>query len=526
MKKFTIKGNFFRSYIEGPLNLNKKLTIAFFFAFVHLIIGILINRGELGFSAMTFGEIADASSISNGSSIFSLWPGQPFGYSILIWITSKIIPDVIYSAALVILISRIISIALFFLICTEILSLAWSIAATVFLIFQFQFLSHLLYLWVEGPFIASELAFVYFLLKFKTSNYNQKFLFASGLAGSLMFNIRYIAGCYILFFGIYALYKFFQKKLSFKGLLIAGSISLLIIAPVLYRNFILTNTLAGHPIGLQPAYNFIQAFRELIIQTGIFSFIPFPGKFWHFGHAFTIPLIAFVVFITICPLFLSKLKNKSGFIWLMMPLYIVAFAYAESSTRLDIINFRFIYPIIPFFSLHLFSILEFYYLEFKSSRLAIKFLITLIILSTLTTTAILLVKGSRPSNFNYSPELLNKIKNLNPTPKTIIINRYGDQLGMHFPDIQRIAIPYTDKANGDYMAIYGMKAWSREDFIKTVKDNNINIIAFFLGRNHTDPFLDQNEYGTFIKSLFLGQDPIVIKREETSDGVLIWIKTS
>jgi len=65
---------------------------------------------------------------------------------------------------------------------------------------------------------------------------------------------------------------------------------------------------------------------------------------------------------------------------------------------------------------------------------------------------------------------LKKIEKFNPAPKIILINRIGVQPRIHFPDLRRVAITYTDKASGDYIAIYGMKAWSREDFIKTVKN--------------------------------------------------------
>jgi hypothetical protein len=510
------------------LLLNNQIKTAICIGLIHLAIGLFVNRFHIGFSAMEFGMLSEASNLKAGGSILSLWPGEPYGYSILLWLLSTIVGTTINSAIIIALFSSFFSGAIFYLIASELFDKKWAIISSIVFLFQYQQIAHTLYLWVEAPFATLILCYLYVIILAKKADYPPHLCLFGAILSSILFNLRYIGAIFVLLYALDMIAAYYSRRINFKYLTGYGLVCLFICMPLLYRNYILTGHLSGHPVGLTPAYTFFGAFYELLIQLGIFGLTWFPASFWSAGQLFTVPLVVFIFMIMAFAISVSHAIRDTRFPAYILPFYIVSFSVAEASTRLDLIHYRFVHPVIPLL------IFSFYYLlqnvrtvPFPPLHIRSIVLIMLGILPLITMIGVSSVetwKGNIPADFNYSPETLRKLKELSLDDSPILVNRYGDQLTIDFPNKHLITIPYSDIKNGNFTEAWGMRPWTRDKLIEYVAENKIKYLVFFLGKNHIDPFLEGGEYGESIKPIFLGEDPIVASRIEVTDGVIITFK--
>ena len=178
--------------------------------------------------------------------------------------------------------------------------------------------------------------------------------------------------------------------------------------------------------------------------------------------------------------------------------YIFVFSIFESITRLDLVNYRFIHPIVPFVFIAFFVRIKKINQYISIIKLRMPNLIYVIAFLIFGLSCVKILKGSGVSDFNYSPQTLNHISQALESNAAILTNRFGDQVGIFRDDLKVHLIPFTDKANAGYTEAYGVKVFNQETFNSFVKKNEIIAVVFFMGPNKRDPFLNAGEYGEFV----------------------------
>jgi hypothetical protein len=277
---------------------------------------------------------------------------------------------------------------------------------------------------------------------------------------------------------------------------------------------------------VDPAYHFADALGELVYQAGIFSFVPIPPILLSFGQWSQAGVVGAAILSALLLMVVALSNRQARYILLLVVAYLIAFAIAESITRLDLVNYRFIYPIVPLIVIGIFVIVDnvgrtLFVAEARPLGIFLKFGLKTLAALTIIAGANVVYQGFLPDDFRYGPKTIAAISRQLKAGDNVLVNRFGLQLSMFRPDVMITMVPFGDPCNGNYMEAYGIHLWTRDQFAETVSRLHIRYVVFFRGRDDSDPC---DEYGPFMKSVFVGRDSLVESVQSLPDGRIITLR--
>ena len=343
--------------------------------------------------------------------------------------------------------------------------------------------------------------------------------FLLGLILGLTIWFRYTNVIYVvLFSGLILLYPLFSKgrwENSLLTLLLGGIVS----ASLLYRNFLYTGHLSGHPINNVKTNDMdVAIVKSLNYLT---------AHIFDFDVNDNLIAILFVSLLIIMSIFiiLNSYKNKIFLLKVLpislMPLaYLLFFSYAQSITRVDDVSTRYLLPLYLTGLIQVFFIL--YSIKFK--RKLNFFYMSIIMLSISMSGFYVILKYSPHRIYNdrdYSPETIDYILKNIEKGSTLIGSRYLGQLLIHSLDYNMIGLKFYS----EYNRAYGRQLTNRKsDLIKKILDKNVKYIILFTGADKNENFLNRDDYGEFITSMIEKGTDIVESTIELDDGIVFKLK--
>lgn len=501
----------FRGWIAGCQRLSLFSVLPFLTV---PLVGLYVCSAQIGFGSMTFGHLGDAMAFAESLTLKSISPLYPFGYPALLGLISLFGISVVHAAILLNVISNIgLVIVVGVLIRSETI---WCRVLTLMALSLSSGLStHFLHLWAEAPFTFLSIAALAYYQKLSTAE-------LSGNPPKAMQMIVLAALCmapvYVRYVGIFipitvsVLFTFqaFDLRSNWRQSLKTlsaywafGLASICFALPLILKNLLIHDGLTGHPVGVSAAYDFKTALITMVEATGAYglnldyvSRAPILNKCQHFIQAGT--LIWTIILFTII---LQRLREPSFIRTLVVACisYILIFSYAQSITRLDLINYRFIHPIVPLMIVSVTLVCFMDHHVGEKNRLVDSFKKIILFGTIAIVVAGGLVRVSLPiekmSDFQYSPETLTWVKNNLPKSSVVLVNRFGDQIRIVRSDIVSFMIPFIDPMNAGYTEAYGVELWNEASFKAIIKNRNVNYIVVFLGSNNTDVFWEEGWYG-------------------------------
>jgi hypothetical protein len=466
-------------------------------ALLAVLFSILLTRGHVGFASMSFGFLSEANKLSNGYSIFQLWPGEPFGYQIIISVITR------FFTFSTVQVAYYLNILCFFFTLYYYAKLLFSInfftrkdSIAILIIYSFysQSLWHATNIWVEAPFTLITMVFFANLVNSEKGALRRNFALLFFAILSMYF--RYIGIVLVGVSVVYVLHCFCRKKINIYHLFVLAIFSISLIFPLLYRNYQITGVITGHALSVAPAYRLDGALVAVIFESMRWLPIALPNIIFT-NQLYIAYIISFIFMVVMTKKWFVGEKFEVELVKYYPSAYIVIFAIFESITRLDLVNYRFIHPILPFvfiiFCVNLKKINQLKIFENKAPNFLVACAIVILCIA-----CVKVYKGSKVSDFNYSPNILDYISKNIPPDGAILTNRFGDQVGMFRTDIKVHILPFTDQLNGGYTEAYGVKLLDKNSYNKFRLNNKINHVVFFMGVDGRDSFLSANEYGEFI----------------------------
>lgn len=515
---------FVRSPLWGGLSL-------FIFS---ICLGAITNRFSVGFSAMSFGQIGEAAALALTGNLAELTAIEPPGYPLLLapFIALGIKP--VFVALAVNNICGGLTVLFSFLIGRQFFKPVTALAVGVMVACHFMLLAHAQFLWMEAPFLTATLAATWYAIRLVQQD-NVMSLKQAALLGVLValpFVFRYMGAVFAATLISFVCFELSNRKpisKFFQAACVLCVTAAFIAALVFARNFIMTGNILGHPMGVAPAYQFFDALVEMVYNLGIFGLMPLPAKVMALGQWCKALIFAGLILFLLLLVVLGLRDKATRIIPLNITAYVVFFSVAEAITRLDLIHFRFVMPLMPFVVIGLFLVLtrigtHLFSQEARFFGFFLKAVLSLGVIFAIVTGIKTAMKGVIPSDFAYSPKTLGVLEKEIAPGEMVIVNRMGAQLRMHRPDTKAYMMPFGDPWNGDYTKAYGVKFWTRSDFEKFIKEHNVKRVVFFMGKEKKDPFLEKEQYGTFMGELFSGHTPHLAKKEDLEDGVIITLK--
>ncbi|MGP0082532.1 MAG: hypothetical protein ACLP0B_02720 [Steroidobacteraceae bacterium] len=524
-----------RSHMTAPL---VPLTTLAFLCVIYSLCGVLASRFYLGFGPFSFEMISNAVSFARSHDVQTLFSFsvEPIGYALILFPLLSAGLGPLVSALAVTIVGNFLSLALLGLITYEIFErrYRWAVLSCVIYIFQYGILGCYQKLWVESVFTASVLFMYWVMLTFWYSARSRRLSFSSigilSISISLPTYLRYVGIAFIAAAFIFLLAdSLLVRARTLREALIVIVLSSMLLVPQFLGNALWARSITGHPVGVTPGYTFPEALWGFLYYTGVYTFVPLPkalpGSLTWLSIPYEALLVAFVVCVLIALAFISLYMEKLRFCLFCIVMYIVAFSVAESITRIDNLQFRFIYPIIPLMLIVVISI--FYYSYYKIPidriseriRVGVQYLFGSILCLVLIGGLVVMGLGiPAVQSMNYSPETLAEALKIIPRDATVIISRWGGQLTMFRPDISLVQIPASDA----YNEAYGSKTWDNNTLSNVIRARNIKLMIFFLGRQQGDA-LENGSYGPAIEEAYQGNSPIVASRRRLSDGVILFL---
>ncbi len=417
----------------------------------------------------------------------------------------------------------------------------WVLPATVVFLLQERLLAHATQAWAEGAYVASTLLA---LLVFGVMSRNNYRLPARRYAVVMVavvscvvaapFWLRHIgfliplSVCTALLVGASRTGDRLARR---DCILVAAGTGCLALA-LLVHTYSVTGTLTGQPAGLAPGYTFTEALRAMVRQTGLDSLgIPFrisekleaaaPSLFL----AATVMVLSWlVVTLDRAPLPRLIAFNVFGYLFL--------FSYWQSSTRLDVVSMRFIYPIIPLVTLLL--LMKASSMTRNATRLMISTPALLLLSISTTGSVYKLGRGAgvthQQREFGYAPRTTRAVLSLMQSAEpgrqlSIATNRFGEQVLAYTSRVDLKVIPYNDVFNGDFTKVHGIQPWSETEARSYFREHQTEWIAFFYGISRLDQYMQQSAYGDFVTRIHRGEvTDLELERIELADGLLVRIK--
>jgi hypothetical protein len=515
-------------------------------AAVTAILAILTVRAHFTFGSVTYEFLRDARALVDGGGIRALSPLEPPGYPLLLAGLMALGIDPML-AGFVLSLAAFVATALLAHRLIEWGSSAafprhWIFPATLVFVLQERMVSLATQAWVEGLYVTATLGA---LVAFETMR-RQRYCLSRPRQGILMmvalaapFWLRYVgilvsaSVAVALLIGAIRHTDPVNRRQAIRDVLIVGGGAGLLCALLLARNLWLTHTLTGHPVGLSSEYTFHGALREMVWRTGLDAMgipsraaerlgILAPRLVWFLSFAV---LIGLLVTAARRPLVLLIAFNLGA--------YLVLFAWLESSTRIDVIQMRFVFPAIP-----LITLLLIYNVPLLLRRGARRALGVAAVALLFVSTAGGLFKAVRGAgvtqmdrSFGYSPQTLGAVRSvIAGAPRASIVgNRFGKQLlaycSEHDQHLDFTAMPFRDSRNGGYNDVYGIHPWTEPEARAHFRAHHTQWIVFFEGPAH-DPYLQEGAYGPFIARLHDGIPGLEVSRKVFPDGALIEVDPS
>ncbi|MGB9407563.1 MAG: glycosyltransferase family 39 protein [Terracidiphilus sp.] len=535
------------------LSFRSGLILSIILALLSLTLSALIVRGHISIGSLTYGYLTDTVRMVREGNLSSFDPDRlvqgtrfpfadplsdramnasdPFGYNIALALPLLLRIDPINCALLVNIISIVLSIVVFYLICALLFQPTAALGASVIFALNRLFLQINYNLGPEPIFVLTILAATFFLLK-RYINYNRpsvRIAISLGVLVTLPVYVRYIGIVFTFIAILFILGETFIRRKTkgvFRETLALIATSAILVILLMAHNYAASGVLSGHPIGISPAYTFPQALFHMLVDIYSDTGLPLSAFFGPYVSVIIAFLVS-TVFLLVLLLASVRYRNVRLFAWFTSA-YVIAFAVSESITRIDLIDVRFIYPIFPFVVLGTFFLVHEARTLITSQR-SVKVLTLCFILicsvSILLSTP--LITRGRQSEYNYSPQTIRAVMASFPPNENIFVSRYGAQISIYRPDLHSHMLPFVDPGNGHYTEAYGIHLLTRDEFIDEMKIFGIHKIVFCLGRTvNGDGFIENDYYGAFMKDIFSGHDQLVENIQYLPDGRIITLRNN
>ena len=526
------------------LTFRSGLILSIILAFLSLALSALMLRCNISFGALTYGYLADTVRMVHTGNLNNFDPDRlaqatrfPFADplssrtmnacdNIALALPLLLRIDPIICALLVNIFPIVLSIVLFYSTCSLLFRPTVALSASAVFAFNRLCIANNAILAPEPLFVFAILAATFFLLR-RYVNYNHPSVRIAILLGALItlpVYIRYIGIVFTMVSILYVIGETFARRRTngiFREAFALMATSATLVALLMAHNYAASGVLSGHPMGIVPAYGFPQALFRMLVDTCVDSKLPLP-VFLVPPALEVIPFLISASFLLF--LLLASVRNRTIrlFAWFTVA-YEIAFAVAESITRIDIISERFIYPVLPFMVIGIFCLVREACTLFASQRLAKMFSLCFILIcaGSILLSVPLIVRGGQ-GDFNYSPQTVRAaMATLSPN-ENVFVNRYGAQLDIYRQDVHSHMLPFRDNSNANYNDAYGIHPLSRNEFIREMKIFSIRKMVFCSGRTgNDDGYIYNDGYGPFMKDIFYGHDPLVESVQSLPDGRII-----
>ena len=477
------------------LSFRSGLILSIILALFSLTFSALVVRCHISFASLTYGYLTDTVRMVREGNLSSFDPDRlvqgtrfpfadplsdramnasdPFGYNISLALPLLLHIDPINCALLVNIISIVLSVVVFYLICALLFQPTVALGASAVFALNRLFLQINYDLGPEPLFLLTTLAATFFLLK-RYINYDRpsvRVAISLGVLATLPVYVRYIGIVFTFISILFIIGETFVRR-KIKGVfretlaIIATSATLVIL--LLAHNYAASGVLSGHPIGVSPAYTFPQALFHMLAD--IYRDAGFPlSVFFESNVSVIVAFLVSTVFLLVLLLASVRYRNIRLFAWFTSA-YVIAFAVSESITRIDLIDVRFIYPIFPFVVIGTFILVYEAHTLFTSQR-SVKVLRVCFLLfcSVSTLLSYSLITRGRQSEYNYSPQTIRAVMASFPPNENVFVSRYGAQISIYRPDLHSHMLPFVDPGNGRYTEAYGIHRLSRDQFIDEMK---------------------------------------------------------
>lgn len=489
-------------------------------AFVALLAALSVGRGQMGLSSLSFSYAHQVLLFSHGHG-WQTYLNWPPGYALLATPLHWLGLTPLRALWVISLLSFMIAAACVYRLACQGTDRRKARVATALFLLNPLMLQWANQVMTEMAFIAATLlaydalGTVFFLQAEPTKKWRWVL---AGIALALPFGLR-IIGLLTAILGMatVALLLFLRREKRTNTILPLASAILLLFFLAL-RNLLFKNNLTGHGLTHLSRSDFpsaLQGTLRLLLQ----EWLPVPAAFQSLLDHTTILALFFGLL-----LFFALINWKSYYTLLLTSYpvyYCLAFAYAYSHTRIDLLNERFVTPVIPFLSLALI----FFWHE-SGKRLFVKpitkrglsYLIYMLLLTILIKSALLGIKNQRDWDRRLSSQTIDYI--LHKLPKGVHCAGNRNQIQAFSLDYAFYQIPGIRPEDADY-TVQRPEIWTRSSAIALWLEQDIRYILFFTGKTNSDLLLHTRGYGSYVDSLQTTMLPEMADKVVLNDGMVI-----
>jgi 4-amino-4-deoxy-L-arabinose transferase-like glycosyltransferase len=347
----------------------------------------------------------------------------------------------------------------------------------------------------------------------------------SGLAFAFSFAVRYLGIIFPMLGFLFAAVQFWRHPdMRLRSTLLcvmAGIVS----AMIPLRNLLFSGkSLTGHVINNVVGQPFYVSLTDSLYQLG-------GGWLWSKVGAtrvFIIPVTLLVAAVLIIQAVHMSRDLRKLIIGLVPLVYVLALSWSTSATRLDAIGPRYVLPAFPFLIMGVVLMSEgmlftgaFNTVLHRMTKGVLWMVVGACTLASIVTAVVGV--GSFNMTWNLSPVTIEYVKSNIPKGSVIAANRFGDQLGAFTLDVEFFDIPFLDPWNTGFTEGWGIKTLTRKELLKLFAERNVKYLIFFLGKTHSDQYLERGLYGEQISVMMKVPTPEVESRIDLEDGVVLKI---
>lgn len=313
-----------------------------------------------------------------------------------------------------------------------------------------------------------------------------------------------------------------SRKHRWKEMTVVCALAGVPVMIVVLRNYFVAGSLFGHPITGEPGDSFFSALYASLRQIAAGVVLDKLSVPQLAQHVLVVSTGVGLVGIACYSYRVTRVFTLS----LVPILYIIVLSITASITRIDVISWRFIVPVLPFLFISLSACLGQLLVRCRRQLLlwrATAAAATLFITIVVSTGSFLAFSGFKLVDLSggYSPRTLEFICRNVPSGTAVAGSRYGKQLLAASLDYRYLEIPFEDPWNAGYTTAYGLEVWSRKSALDVFIEKNVRHIVFFLGSKVGDPFLKRGCYGSYVSSLVSRKPPEVASVEQLPDGIVL-----
>lgn len=498
---------------------------------------LVASRGALTFGSVAYDFLRDTRALIEGGGWAALTPYEPIGYDLLLAPLVFAGLDPMVAGAAISLAASIASVFIIRAILRDEIDNPGLVALGVLtIILHEKLVTYATQVWAEGAYITTILGALWTYGRLSRRRFSpgspwSAAGFAMAIAAPIYFSFSGLVVTMCVCLGL-VLGAWRNRSVADGSprprawgipVVIAG-VALLML-PALLRNLSLIGTVSGYP-DLKAQYSFGAAALELVRQIGLDAVgIPFRVA-ERLAQLAPLPFIGLVATGLVILLMITPRRPVPLMVATTVAGYFVWFAYFESTSRLDIIGTRIVYPLVPLIALLL--LLAVSRGGTRSHR--IPAILAGALLAVCVAAGIYKTgRGWRGDHqeriFGYSPATIEATRALlRQSPGTgIAVNRYGSQILAYSSRINIALIPYIDHLNGSYMESFGVRSWTEQEARAHFRQHRIEWLVFFEGPSRTDPYVVAGSYGEFIGRIRRAPIAGELRRTETADGLLVQV---